>query len=416
MIEFFIGLVLMPIFQLLMWFGGFFNSKINTGFESRKSKPWLNIQPDTRPIVIHCSSGEFEYAKPLLRELRSRFKHIPLHVSYFSPTYEKNIRATHEVDFCYPSPWENPVVIRQFLKHHKPRAYMVSRTDAWPVMLSQCRKMGIPTVLFSATLSKNSKRLANPLSRFLARWILKKVDDVFCVTNEDQEMFKKLGVDAKVIGDSRYDQVLYRIKNPKALKSQLKPSQRDHVIVCGSTWAEDELVLVQAAKSTQSKWKWIFAPHEPSPKHLEDLELQLTDAKISFQRYSASENWNTDVLIIDQVGILADLYAWGSVAFVGGSFKKTVHSVMEPLAHGCWTFVGPKHENNREAVLFQSLYAGGNSAVRIVSNAEELAQQMKDLMPATSEIMSLVQKQSGTTAKLVQELSSKGGALEFTIS
>lgn len=412
----FVGYVLMPVFQTLMWLASFSNEKIRKGISSRKNKPWLKSDQDTKPIIVHCSSGEFEYAKPLIRELKSQYPQIPIHVSYFSPTYQKNIQSTAEVDFSYPSPWETPGVVDEFLRYHKPRAYFISRTDAWPVMLSRCKRQQIPTALFSATISKNSKRLSNPLSRWLSRWILKQIDFIYCVTHEDQKMFARLGLESQVMGDSRYDQVLYRIAHPKPLKNELKPGPSENVIVCGSTWKEDEIVLVEAAKGMKEQtrpqtgikpWRWVFAPHEPNEKHLSLLIAKLKESNLSYQLYSTAREWTTDVLVIDQVGILADLYSWGTAAFVGGSFKKTVHSVMEPLAQGCWTFVGPRHENNREAVIFQSKDVNGLTAVRMILDAEELAEDLTELKPSRPEITSLVRAESGATVRLIENLISK---------
>ena len=66
------------------------------------------------------------------------------------------------------------------------------------------------------------------------------------------------------------------------------------------------------------------------------------------------------------------------MAFIGGSFRKTVHSVMEALGAGLKTFVGPKHKNNREAIEFQSVRA----AVTVVHDAEEFRRAVEKLSPA----------------------------------
>jgi 3-deoxy-D-manno-octulosonic-acid transferase len=108
-------------------------------------------------------------------------------------------------------------------------------------------------------------------------------------------------------------------------------------------------------------------------------------------------------MVIDQVGILADLYQWGTWAFVGGSFRKTVHSVMEPLAQGCVTFFGPLYTNNREAIEFSQ--AGLAYAI---PNGDEM---LKKLLETVSKLPSLqdnirnaIRRKTGASKKLVEEI------------
>ncbi len=143
------------------------------------------------------------------------------------------------------------------------------------------------------------------------------------------------------------------------------------MLVAGSTWSEDEAVLIPALAPLlkANKLKLILAPHEPTPQHLKDLESQFKDQGLEIAQFSTASSWTSQpILLVDQVGWLAELYEWGDMAFIGGSFKKTVHSVMEALGAGLKTFVGPKHLNNREAIEFQKVL----EAVVVVLDAEDL--------------------------------------------
>jgi 3-deoxy-D-manno-octulosonic-acid transferase len=107
-------------------------------------------------------------------------------------------------------------------------------------------------------------------------------------------------------------------------------------------------------------------------------------------------------LIVDQTGILAELYLKARWAFVGGSFRKTVHSVMEPLAAGCVTFVGPLHTNNREAVAFEKMQlASGVSMVTCVRSSDELVAKLRSAPEAREAILSEVRARTGSSQKLV---------------
>ncbi|MCB0394319.1 MAG: hypothetical protein KDD25_07155, partial [Bdellovibrionales bacterium] len=108
----------------------------------RKLRP--NHHPNKRPIWIHTSSGEFEYAKPLIRKLKEQNPKCLILVTYFSPTYKKNIESFKEVDFAVPSPFDTPSEVRKFLDYFNPAILLISRTDLWPEMLTQTRNRGIP--------------------------------------------------------------------------------------------------------------------------------------------------------------------------------------------------------------------------------------------------------------------------------
>ena len=185
------------------------------------------------------------------------------------------------------------------------------------------------------------------------------------------------------------------------------------LISTGSTWSEDESHLIPAiseALSQQLVVRFVIAPHEVDESHLQNLELNLKNKNLSYQRYSMSTTWSANsILIIDQIGILAEIYTWGKMAFVGGSFKKQVHSVMEPLAAGLFTLVGPFHDNNREAVEFQSRDLSHFPVVYQFNNWTEIFGQIKKISSVSTremqkKIQSLIHEKSGATEKLLAYL------------
>ena len=362
-------LLLVPIAALVLPLAALFNEKIAEGMRLRRKR---RVYPkfESRPFWIHASSGEFEYAKSVIRELKTRNPMAPVVVTYFSPTYARNVENFPGVDFALPLPLDLPGPVRGFLKRVNPRVLLLARTDFWPELLSQCRARGIPTKVFSYTQKKGAG--------LFTRWRLKMIDEIDCVSPEDRSNLEILGVKThtQVLGDTRYDQVRYRLDHPKELPARLKPTDGRPCLIAGSTWPEDEKVLLPALAPLlkAKKLRLILAPPEPTPEHLQSLREQFHSADIDPNIFSNAESWD-QVLIVDKVGWLAELYAWGDLAFVGGSFKRTVHSVMEPLGAGLKTFVGPLHTNNREAIEFQSVMG----AVKAVENAEQLRVEVEAL-------------------------------------
>lgn len=380
--------------------------------DENRVPPWLNFIDIKNPILIHCASGEFEYAKPVIREIKKKNPNQSVVVTYFSPSYEAQIKNTKEVDFSCPLPWDLPHIQREFLTKLKPRQILISRTDLWPEFLYQAKYQNIPIAMFSATLAPNSPKIQNLFLKSYLRWIFSFLNHVYCVSDDDKMNLTQLIEPKRIttIGDTRFDQVLYRISKPNHLKNDLlskKSDRMNSVFIAGSTWEEDEKEILPIFKDLiRNGVQVMIAPHEPSEEHIEKIKEDLFKGGVRTLLYSEATMWPANqVLIIDQMGILADLYAWADWAFVGGSFKKQVHSVMEPLAQGCKTYFGPYFINNREAIMFNALkYAthveSGDQMFEMMINNRNMdtSQSFKDNLKQT------VLSKAGASEKLVSAI------------
>ncbi len=416
--------ILYPLLFSVFWFLGLFNQKVNRGFEIRKKNkegtlPWLDFSKNLKPIWFHCASGEFEYAKSVIKKIKTAFPNEKILVTYFSPTYADNVKKNAYVDMACPLPWDTQKSVQEFIRHHNPKALLIARTDLWPEVLKQCRNRELPTLLFS----KTQVAVTNSFVQFFLRWIFGYLNQIYCVSEVDRHELLKIILNStkypeqKVIatGDTRFDQVVDRLQNPKKLKPFALPSK---VLVAGSTWSEDEAILLPALARTKNEISLVIAPHEPTPEHIQKLQSHLKKLNWDTTLYSDASSWNPNsVLIIDEVGILADLYSWGQFAFVGGSFKKTVHSVMEPLASGCLTFVGPYHQNNRECIEFNNLTYENTKTVsyvqefRSVNQLETLIKQSLNLnfIDFKSSLQSQIKRRTGTSEQVVKWISESVG-------
>lgn len=367
-----------------------------------------------RPFWIHAASGEIEYARPVIRELKKRYPHIPILVTYSSPSAKKILAGIPEIDVWAALPWDFASSIRRFVKTWNPRVLLFSRTDVWPVLALVTKKENLPTILFSATFADNSSRLKG-LTRVLTRFTMDLLSEIHCVSAEDIQNVQSLNLHVPVVvsGDTRFDQVFHRLENPKALNNRLIPSPEDFVFIAGSTWPEDEAVLISALEKLKGLHvKIIIAPHETTASHLEHIERKLKESHLSFIRYSQAESWPAGaVLLIDQIGILAELYTWGDIAFIGGSFKKQVHSVMEALAAGLPVMVGPYHHNNREALFYQKKNYSSGMIVHVIHSPDDivvLIQRMKkqqaQFPQVKAEIRAEVGKNRNSTLRVISSI------------
>lgn len=389
--------------------------------EERDQNQWVYSKnpghPLVAPIWIHAASGEIEYARPLIREFKKRFPKIPIVVTYSSPSAKKLLQKITEVDAWGPSPWDSITTCQNFLERVQPQAVYFARTDVWPEISYQLKLKKIPALLFSATFAKNSSRLKG-LTRFLTIWTLDQLTQVFVVSNEDQAYLRDCGFKNSVVaGDTRYDQVFYRLAHPLPLNENSSPAPNVKILVAGSTWPEDEKVLFSwfVQSHLKNSVRLLLAPHEISGDRLGKIKAFLKSHQIECQFYSENKSWTSPVLIVDQIGILAELYAWGTAAFVGGSFRKQVHSVMEPLACGLPVCVGPFHQNNREALEFQDISwpskGSPQTLVRCVQSPEDIEvfwQASQSLTAADRKAMvAIVTLRTGATQKIAQTLLAK---------
>ncbi len=402
--------IIIPLILILKTFlSPFLDKKTKKTIQLKDQNEFVVKQAFTnKPIWIHCASGEFEYAKPVIRECKKKYPEIPILITYFSSSLLPILEKNQEIDIYGPLPWDTPSAMKSFIGKWQPQCLLIARSDVWPEMTYQSRKMGIPILLFSATLSEQSSRLT-PWLKPLVRFAYNQVSLISCVNEEDFNNFKSLDLSSEiqVWGDTRYDQVFYRLNHAQPLKHK---TYRQNTLIAGSTWPEDERVILKffsLLKQKKSDVKMILVPHEPDTKHINDLIKDLKSYGLSHHLYSDPSGWSDeDVLLVNQVGLLAELYQLGDFAFVGGSFKKQVHSVMEPLASGLITFVGPYFKNNREAVEFQSLSLSSQNTSPVISIFDEndwlnKFTKIKFSQDTKFEIKKLVQNKQGTVSKVM---------------
>ena len=188
----------------------------------------------------------------------------------------------------------------------------------------------------------------------------------------DAERLVALGVRADritVTGDTRYDQVLARAAAADRASELLAPLEAGSAerpwLVAGSTWPADEAPLLRAwgrfARAGTGA-RLLIAPHEPSEAHCAPIVAWAASAGLALERLGAPRASRADVVLVDRVGVLGDLYALARVAYVGGGFHDAgLHSVVEPASFGVPVIVGTQHTRSRDAMRLLAL--GGAAAV-----------------------------------------------------
>ncbi len=366
--------------------------KLGQGVRGRRGaiaalEAWARESRDaSRPLVwVHAPSvGEGLMAQAIVSALRELRPEVQVAFTYFSPSAER-IAARVGADVAGYLPWDVRSEVGRALDALRPGVIAFVRTEIWPVLGREATRRGVRHVLVNAVLGAGSSRLRAG-SRFLLGPAYRRLDAVGAVAKADAARFALLGVSperVRVTGDARFDQVWARVvRLREAGATERLPLLRrlnDGVattVVAGSTWPADEARLVPAFARARAAGplRLIVAPHEPTEAHLVGVERALDAAGVTHARLAAVEASDAplpEAVVVDRVGVLADLYAIADVAYVGGGFGHDgLHSVVEPAALGVPVLYGPRHGNAREADALA--WAGGGTVVRSASELEEM--------------------------------------------
>ncbi|HYU10535.1 MAG TPA: glycosyltransferase N-terminal domain-containing protein [Gemmatimonadales bacterium] len=357
-----------------------FDKKMARGLDGRRGlaarlAAWAAAQRDTRrPLVwMHAPSvGEGLQAKPVLETLRAEHPDWQLAFTFFSPSAER-LAKNLPVDVADYLPLDRPSEVAAVLDALQPNALVFSKLDVWPELTLAAARRGVKLGLISATVAPHSSRLRWPTRQWSAP-AYRALDRVGTISEEDGERLELLGARADAIavtGDTRYDSVaeraarLDRTREPLARLAATSPET--FTIVAGSTWPSDEAALLPAFADLLHQLptaRLLLAPHEPNPDHLAAIAERLRHLKLPRPvRLSQLEHAKAGpVIVVDRVGILADLYSLGDAAFVGGGFHRAgLHSVLEPAVFGVPIAFGPHWRMSRDAALL--LEQGGAVAL-----------------------------------------------------
>ncbi|MBV5317762.1 MAG: hypothetical protein JZU50_08125 [Desulfobulbaceae bacterium] len=319
-----------------------------------------------RTLWVHASSvGEAQAAIILITELLKTGE--DLHIILTATTEQGNKMAHNRLPktvACLLAPLDVPPAVRRALQTLQPDLYICIETELWPVMLTEIGKRGIPLLLLNGRLSERSYGRYR-LARSFMRSLLAGFQAVAVISEADGQRFVGLGVPpsrVQVSGNLKYDMP---VANPKQIRTSGRHRLRvteQAVFICGSTHEGEEQLLLPVFRRLRASFPviWVVAP-----RHLERLsavEAFMGRAGLAFDRYSelASRDRLAEVVLVDTMGDLADLYASGDYIFCGGSLvERGGHNVMEAARWGRPVYFGPSMKDFRDAAELLTAIGGG---------------------------------------------------------
>jgi 3-deoxy-D-manno-octulosonic-acid transferase len=259
----------------------------------------------------------------------------------------------------------------------RPRLLVFSRADVWPELATAAMARGVPVAILAATVGPRSGRLGWPV-RPLFRSLYAAISYAGAASNADATRLARLGCSPAVLdlaGDPRHDQVLERVPDGKVLRELWDWAAQGEVLVAGSTEPADEPMVVEAFADVRKRRpaaRLLVCPHHPGPQRSDRLraDARRRGLEVAVWRGGSPKD-AAPCLIVERAGVLADLYALGALAYVGGGMgPHGVHAMIEPAAYALPVIAGPRGHGADAIALFQ---AGGAAALPLRHAARALA-------------------------------------------
>ncbi|MCW3122672.1 MAG: lipid 3-deoxy-D-manno-octulosonic acid transferase [Flavipsychrobacter sp.] len=390
-----------------------FNAKAKLFIEGRKGllpKIKEALSGEKRPrIWMHCASlGEFEQGRPVLDELRSKYPHYAIVVTFFSPSGYEIRKDYPGADHVFYLPMDTRHNANEFLDIVQPVLCLFVKYEFWYYYLSAIASRHIPVLLISAVFVKEQGFFK--WYGGLQRSMLRCFSHIFVQDSASLELLKSIKINNTSIGgDTRFDRVITAAGRVEDLPLAAHFANGHKVLIAGSTWKEDEQFLHKVINLLPSSWKVIIVPHEVDNEHISNIETLFSNTLV---KWSDCQNKSADlsvamdgkrVLLVDKVGFLLQLYRYGTVAWIGGGFgKEGVHNVLEAAVYGMPCFYGPVFHQFIEAK--ELIHKGGafttSDPPDLVSSIKELDDELRYKQHATA-AREYVLSGSGATGKIM---------------
>ncbi|MCE2961896.1 MAG: 3-deoxy-D-manno-octulosonic acid transferase [Chitinophagales bacterium] len=356
-------------YYFAVWLFSSKNAKAKQWIEGRKTThSYLSNFRDTNCLWFHASSlGEFEQISFLIETIKQKFPHEKILVTFFSPSGYEMKKNFPFADHILYLPFDFFSSIKPFIECIQPKMVFWVRYEFWLNTLEYVREKDIPLILLNGVFRNNISFLYKPYLKSC----LRSFSEIAVINKSSQLNLDALGFCSTVIYDTRYSRMRQVALNPFEDKIIQHFVQTEKVVICGSIWANDDEILNTTIRH-RNDIHWILAPHEVDDSRIAQLLSYYPHA----QKYSQyEESKPTNILIIDCIGLLARLYRYADLAYVGGGFNKVVHSLVEPLAYSLPVIIGKNITKSEEAIDFIQL-----GFVRKITSDQEFQSALNALL------------------------------------
>ncbi|MFD2822137.1 3-deoxy-D-manno-octulosonic acid transferase [Lacinutrix iliipiscaria] len=363
----------------------YFNPKVKKGVLGRSQTfktLKTNISKTDQTIWFHCASlGEYEQGLPVFKEIRKLYTNHKIVLSFFSPSGYEIRKHSKIADVIIYLPLDTNKNAIKFLDLVNPELSVFVKYDIWPNFLNELKHRNKKAILISA-LFRSSQPFFKSYGKHL-REALFTFEHIFVQNETSKNLLNKINYTKVTIsGDTRFDRVYSQLEINNTLEFIETFKQDSLCIVAGSTWPEDENILIDYInKYASDDLKFIIAPHNINVSQIGKFKKQLKVNSILFSEKEHKNLAEYKVFIIDTIGLLSKIYNYANIAYVGGAMGHTgLHNTLEPAVFGIPIIIGQNFKNFPEAsemMKNQGLFSIRNKKEiesilnRLISNTEE---------------------------------------------
>ena len=412
-------------YQSIIWLVSPFNKKAKLWVDGRNKlgiRDWILEKQTSQPPVpnfpipnpqtawFHCASlGEFEQGRPVIEKFKEVFPDFKIVLTFFSPSGYEVRKNYAGADFICYLPSDTPSNARDFIEKINPSIVFFVKYEFWYNYLRILHEKQIPVISFSAIFRHN---------QIFFKWyggfhrnILTYFDQIFVQNKSSFELLQNIGIqNVAVGGDTRFDRVAQIVKKSRRHVVVNTFKANKPLLIIGSCWQEDFEVIAPFLNNFTKELKVIIAPHEINEQQIDNWIKVLKGNTIKFSdiaevEFDYENPFLSKTLIIDNIGMLSDLYREADFAWIGGGYGKGLHNILEAATFGLPIFFGNKnYKKFQEAVDLEEL-----TGAKPVENTTDFASEFEklyndlDLRKRKSDIIkNYVEQNLGGTDKIIK--------------
>lgn len=327
-------------------------------------------------IWFHCASlGEFEQGKPLMEKIKQDHSNRTILVTFFSPSgylIKKNDSVADIVSYL---PIDTPKNVIKFIDIVNPKSVVFIKYEHWYNFMFTLNQKKIPFYYISAIFREKQY-----FFKWYGAWFVEQLQHCshfFVQDDQSVTLLHQIGIyQVDKTGDTRFDRVFQIANKDYELPFVIQFKQEKKLLVAGSTWEPDEIVLERWFAEFHKTFQLIIAPHEIDEHHIQTIKDRFKSYRIiCYSEFHDQKLEDFQILIIDTIGMLSKIYKYSDYSYVGGAFGTGLHNILEAAVFGVPLFFGPKFQKFKEARdlvhlqgAFSLLYA--NELIHLISQFE----------------------------------------------
>jgi 3-deoxy-D-manno-octulosonic-acid transferase len=391
-----------------------FQPKAKLFVEGRKDllfKIKAQLGNEQRPrIWMHCASlGEFEQGRPVIESLKQQYPQHAIVITFFSPSGYQVIRKYSGADYVFYLPLDRASNAKQFILNINPALAIFVKYDLWYFYLATLYKKQIPVLLIDAIFRPQQGYFK--WYGTIQRQMLRFITHIFVQNQSSVDLLSSIGINqVSLAGDTRFDRVLSVAQSATPIDKVAALAQQYKLFIAGSTWLEDEQLLLSLMPHLPADWKLIIVPHEVDEKHIVQIEKMFCGRMLRWSQWHEAQSLDKQVLVVDTIGLLLKLYRYGQMAWIGGGLGKGgVHNVLEAAVYGLPCAFGPVYQKYQEAIALIEKDAAVvcTDAASLHAFFQEMAQDKTAFEQRSNAARNYVAAQGGATPLIIRYLVAK---------